>query len=57
MEGRQEASELYFLAGARHQSGLQLGQLDQQVDPHPARELQPVDVQMDLGENVLQTEA
>ena len=54
LEGGQEASELYFLAGAGHQSALQLGQLDQQVDLNLGRQLQSVHVEMDLGENVLQ---
>ena len=56
LEGGQEASELYFLAGARHQSALQLGQLDQQVDLHLGRQLQSVHVEVDLGEDVLQAQ-
>ena len=57
LESRQEASKLYLLAGAPHEPGLQLGQLDQQLDLHPGRELQSVHVEMNLGENVLQTQA
>ena len=57
LESRQEPPELNLLAGAGHQSGLQLCQLDEQDDLHLGRQFQSVHVEVNLGENVLQTQA
>ena len=54
LESRQESPELYFLTGSGHQSGLQLSQLDQQVDLHLGWQFQSVHVEVNLGEDVLQ---
>ena len=57
LEGGQEAPELYLLARACHQSPLQLRQLDQDLNLDLAGQLQPVYVEVDLREDVLQAQS
>ena len=53
MEGGQEAAQLNLLTGPAHQSSLELRHLGQERDLDGGGEHEAVNVEMDLGQDIL----